>query len=57
MIKLSRDKKTGDYYTKDKKYQIEKGCAGWNVNKWSERFKCYEYSFSCDTLKEIRESL
>ena len=33
MIKLIRDKKTGDYYTEDGKYQIEKGYIGWNVNE------------------------
>ena len=56
MTKLIRDKKTGDYYTLDKKYHIEKGTTGWNVNELDER-NIYKYSFSCDTLKEVKESL
>ena len=63
MTKLIRDKRTGDYYTEDKQYHIEKGTIGWNVNELDELFKSltgvdvYKYSFSCDTLKEVRESL
>jgi hypothetical protein len=59
MTKLIRDKRTGDYYTEDRKYMIEKGTIGWNVcelvkYRWGET---YEYIFSCDTLKEVKESL
>lgn len=56
MIKLKRDKKTGDYYTEDRKYHIERGFIGWNVNEWDVR-GWYKYSFSCETLKEVKESL
>lgn len=52
---LHRDKRTGDYYTTDKKYMIEKGTIGWNACIKGEYG--YEYDFSADTLKEIRESL
>lgn len=55
-MKLIRNKKTGDYYTEDQKYQIERGSVGWNVNERDER-GWYRYSFSCGTLKEVRESL
>lgn len=63
MTKLVRDKRTGDYYTEDKQYHIEKGSVGWNVNELDELFKLkhgidvYRYSFTCETLKEVRESL
>lgn len=63
MIKLIRDKRTGDYYSPDKKFFIEKGTIGWNVSELNEvrsklyGFPVYEYSFSCDTLREVRESL
>lgn len=63
MKKLIRDKRTGDYYTEDKQYHIEKGCIGWNVNERDELFKAntgkdiYKYSFTCNTLKEVKESL
>lgn len=60
MARLQRDKKTGDYYTEDRKFQIEKGFAGWNVNEIDARFlpqEIYRYSFTCETLREVRESL
>ena len=57
MEKLIRDKRTGDYYTQDNRYQIEKGVIGWNVNEINIDTGIYNYSFSCRTLKEIRESL
>ena len=63
MTKIIRDKRTGDYYTEDRQYCIEKGTIGWNVNERDELFKAhtgkdvYRYSFSCNTLKEVRESL
>lgn len=58
MAKLIRDKRTGDYFTQDKRYQIEKGIIGWNVNELDTRFtNSYTYSFTCNTLKEVRESL
>lgn len=59
-MKLVRDKVTGDYYTEDRRYQIEKGFTGWNVNEIDTRFlpvEVYRYSFSCETLSEVRESL
>ena len=47
------------YYTKDFKYEVEKGTVGWNVNIFRKYVwgTTYEYSFSCDTLAEVRESL
>lgn len=56
MIKLIREKRTGTYYTEDKQYMIERGTIGWNVNELDPR-GWYKYSFSCDTLKEVKESL
>ena len=63
MAKLNRDKRTGDYYSTDRKYFIEKGTIGWNVSELNEaRSKpygddVYEYSFRCETLREVRESI
>lgn len=63
MTKLNRDKRTGDYYSSDGKFFIEKGTVGWNVSERNERltklfgFDVYNYSFSCETLKEVRESI
>ena len=63
MQKLNRDKKTGDYYSIDRKYFIEKGTIGWNVSELNEArsnvygYDVYEYSFSCETLREVRESI
>lgn len=44
------------YYTPDRRFYIEKGASGWNVQEKDER-GFYRYSFSCDTLKEVRDSL
>lgn len=63
MTKLTRDKRTGDYYSIDKKFFIEKGTIGWNVSELNEKktkvygYDVYEYSFSCETLREVRESI
>ena len=63
MAKMNRDKRTGDYYSTDRKYFIEKGTIGWNVYELNEarceEYGCnvYEYSFSCETLREVRESI
>lgn len=63
MVKLNRDKRTGDYYTADRKYFVEKGSNGFNVSERNESrskaygFDFYEYSFSCETLREVRESI
>ena len=63
MKKLNRDKRTGDYYSNDRKYFIEKGTIGWNVSEMNEArskaygYDVYEYSFSCETLREVRESI
>lgn len=63
MTKLIRSKHAGEYYSTDKKFFIEKGTIGWNVselNEWRTKaygYNVYEYSFSCDTLKEVRESI
>lgn len=66
MIHLTRDKRTGNYYTLDNKFMIDRGTVGWNVHILnSETYEfcgltfgpTYEYSFSCDTLREVRESL
>lgn len=37
MTKLNRDKRTGDYYSSDRKFFIEKGTVGWNVSERNER--------------------
>ena len=63
MTKLIRDNRTGDYYSTDRKYFIEKGTVGWNVSELNETrsreygYDVYEYSFSCETLREVRESI
>lgn len=63
MTKLNRDKRTGDYYSADGRYFVEKGTVGWNVSELNESrtkrygYSVYEYSFSCATLKEVRESI
>ena len=44
------------YYSEDYKFEIEKGTEGWNVNE-IDKFNCYRYSFSCETLKEAKESI
>lgn len=44
------------YYTTDYKYEIEKGAVGWNVNRLNA-YGWYEYSFSCETLTDAKESL
>lgn len=44
------------YYTSDRRFYIEKGASGWNIQEKDER-GFYRYSFSCDTLKEVRDSL
>ena len=56
MTTLIREKTTGDYYTEDRTYQIQKGTFGWNVNEWDRR-GWYRYCFSCETLKQVKESL
>ena len=63
MAKLNRNSRTGDYYSIDRKYFIEKGTNGWNVSERNESrskaygFDVYEYSFSCETLREVRDSI
>lgn len=59
LIKTNREGKTipQTYYTPDYRFEVEKGTIGWNVNELDARFGCYRYAFSCDTLKEARESL
>jgi hypothetical protein len=63
MTKLIRDKRTGDYYTEDKQYLIEKGTKGWNVNELDESLtkltgeNIYRYGFTCETLRDVRESI
>lgn len=63
MTKLIRNKRTGDYYSIDKKFFIEKDTIGWNASELNEYrskkygYDVYEYSFSCETLKEVRESI
>ena len=44
------------YYTKDYKYEVEKGTVGWNVNR-KNSYGWYDYSFSTGTLAEAREAL
>ena len=56
MTKLIRESKNGDYYTTDRKYKIEKGIIGWNVSEWDCR-GWYSYSFTCETLKEVKQSI
>lgn len=67
-MKLTKKNREGKiipqtYYSEDYKFEIEKGTTSWNVNERSEylsRICCcdiYEYSFSCETLKEVKESI
>lgn len=44
------------YYTTDYKYEVEKGAIGWNINR-KNQYGWYEYSFSCETLADAKESL
>lgn len=44
------------FYSPDHRFCIEKGTSGWNIQEKDER-GFYRYSFSCDTLKEVRDSL
>lgn len=63
MVRLIRDARTGDYYSENGKFFIERGTSGWNVSELNEERSnqwcqpVYEYSFTCDTLKEVRESI
>ena len=51
------------YYSSDYKFEIEKGTVGWNVSELNESrskrygYDVYEYSYSCDTLKEVYDSI
>lgn len=58
LSKVNRDGRTipQTYYTKDYKYEIEKGTVGWNVNRLND-YGWYEYSFSAGTLAEAKDSL
>lgn len=61
MAILHRDKKTGDYFIESngEHFRIERGCIGWNIYKevprrgWTQS----EYLTTCETLKEVRETL
>lgn len=55
-MKLIKNKRTGDYYTEDGRFQIERGTIGWNINENTNRgwYKNIGYA---DTLKEVRESI
>lgn len=44
------------YYTKDYKYEVEKGTVGWNVNR-KNSYGWYTYDFSADTIAEVKETL
>lgn len=59
MAKLIRDKRTGDYYSEDKRFMVEKGTVGWNVYELADMggWERYKYSFSTATLKEAKESI
>ena len=52
-VRLIRDKLTGDYYTEDGRFHLEKGSVGWIVYKDGNFFPC-GYP---DTLRAFRESL
>lgn len=63
-MKLTRKNKEGriipeTYYSIDHKFEIEKCNSWWNVYELTNfgTYETYRYSFSCDTLKECRESL
>ena len=60
MVRLTRDKRTGDYsyYDKqtDEQFRIDKGCEGWNVYLCDD-IGLGTYLFSCDTLADVRASL
>lgn len=61
MIRLTKKNRANQiipetYYTTDYRFEIERGTVGWNVNEVNEH-GWYKYSFSCDTLREARESI
>lgn len=56
MQSLRREKRTGFYYSADNRYWITKGYVGWNVYEL-DSYGQYRYSFTCETLKEVRESI
>ena len=47
------------YYSEDYRFEIEKGSDGWNVNELVNfrTHSSYRYSYSCETLKEAKESI
>lgn len=52
-VKLIRDKKSGDYYSADNHYWLERCLSGWDVHEIDGEGR-YTYSFSVDTLAEFR---
>lgn len=51
-VKLIRDPKTGDYYSADNHYWLERCLSGWDVHEIDGEGR-YAYSFTVDTLTEF----
>lgn len=52
-VKLIRDKKTGDYYSTDNHFWLERCSSGWDVHEIDSEGR-YDYSFTVDMLTEFR---
>lgn len=53
MIKLHRNKRTGDYFTHDGRFVLQRGAVGWNV---TDNVTGY-HDFAGETLKEARGTI
>ena len=52
MVRLKR-KGNGDYITHDGRFEIERGCVGWNMYDNATK----DHDFAGETLKEVRAGI